>query len=54
MRNTWKLTVVLLCLGLALTGNVFGQASAINGEIYRNGDRCVGRRGSGRDRADYE
>uniref|UniRef100_Q022C7 Cna B domain protein n=1 Tax=Solibacter usitatus (strain Ellin6076) TaxID=234267 RepID=Q022C7_SOLUE len=32
MRNIWKLTVVLL-FGLALTGNIFGQASAINGEI---------------------
>ena len=36
-RNNWsisgKLSAFVLCLGLALTANVFGQASAINGEI---------------------
>jgi hypothetical protein len=33
MRNNWKLSVFVLGLGLALTANVFGQASAANGEI---------------------
>ncbi len=33
MRNNWKSIIFVLCLGLALTANVFGQASAINGEI---------------------
>ena len=33
MRNNWKLSVFVVGLGLALTANVFGQASAINGEI---------------------
>ena len=32
-RNNWKLSAFVLCLGLALTANVFGQQSAINGEI---------------------
>ena len=33
MRNNWKLSAIVFGLGLALTANVFGQASAINGEI---------------------
>src|ERR1035441_3532020 len=33
MRNNWKSSVLVIGLGLALTANVFGQASAINGEI---------------------
>jgi hypothetical protein len=33
MRNNWKAIAFILYLGLALRGNVFGQASAINGEI---------------------
>src|SRR5450759_1956696 len=33
MRNNWKLSALVVGLGLALTANVFGQASAINGEI---------------------
>jgi hypothetical protein len=33
MRNNWKLTALAVGLGLALGANVFGQASAINGEI---------------------
>jgi hypothetical protein len=33
MRNNWKLSALVFGLGLALGANVFGQASAINGEI---------------------
>src|ERR1035441_9285674 len=33
MRNNRKLGVLIVGLGLALAANVFGQASAINGEI---------------------
>ena len=33
MRNNWKSGVLIVGLGLALGANVFGQASAINGEI---------------------
>ena len=33
MRNNWKLSALVVGLGLALTANAFGQASAINGEI---------------------
>ena len=33
MRNNWKLTALIVGLGLALGANGFGQASAINGEI---------------------
>src|SRR5438045_546072 len=33
MRNKWNVMVFVTWLGLALTANVFGQASAINGEI---------------------
>src|ERR1039457_5059907 len=33
MRNNWKSSALVIGLGLALTANVFGQASAINGEI---------------------
>ncbi|MCX6626086.1 MAG: carboxypeptidase-like regulatory domain-containing protein [Candidatus Solibacter sp.] len=33
MRNNWKLSALVVGFGLALAANVFGQASAINGEI---------------------
>ena len=33
MSNNWKLSIFVMGLGLVLAANVFGQASAINGEI---------------------
>ena len=33
MRNYWKLSALVVGLGLVLTANVFGQAAAMNGEI---------------------
>lgn len=33
MRNNWKLSALVVGLGLTLAANVFGQAAAMNGEI---------------------
>ncbi len=33
MRNNWKMSALVLGLGLALAANVFGQTAAMNGEI---------------------
>src|SRR5436305_5854963 len=33
MRNQWKLSALIVGLGLALTANLLGQAAAMNGEI---------------------
>ena len=33
MRNNWKLSALVVGLGFVMAANVFGQASAINGEI---------------------
>lgn len=33
MRNKWKLSALIVSLGLVLAANVFGQAAAMNGEI---------------------